>query len=234
MNGARALAFALTLAGLSAPPAAAQTPAASPGAREVAVPAGDPRDATPAAPARAEIRLVVLGDRFPQSLADAVASGLARALDVRVVPLGRSPLPHAAFYPPRGRYRADALLEHLHGLVAVVPAGTRILALTDVDISTSKGPHADWGVFGLADLGGPAGVVSSYRLQRKARDADQVRFRVVSTAVHEAGHTLGLPHCPEARCVMQDAEGGIANTDGGTGLLGPACRAQLDATLPAR
>jgi archaemetzincin len=186
-----------------------------------------------AQPVRAEVRLVVLGD-FPPDLVDAVAAGLARSLQVRVVPAGRVPLPPSAWYAPRQRYRADKLIDHLAGLVKDAPAGTRILGLTAVDISTTKGEHADWGVFGLAHLGGPAGVISSHRLRRKARDAEHLRFRVVSTAVHEAGHTLGLEHCPEPRCVMQDAEGGIANTDTGTGEPGPACRAKLDALVPLR
>ncbi len=186
-----------------------------------------------AQPARAEVRLVVLGD-FPPALVDAVAAGLARSLEVRVAPVGRAPLPREAYYAPRKRYRADRLIEHLAGQLREAPAGTRILGLTSVDISTTKGPHADWGVFGLAHLGGPAAVISLHRLRRNARDPEHLRFRVVSTAVHEAGHTLGLPHCPEARCVMQDAEGGIANTDDGTGEPGPACRARLDVLVPVR
>ena len=81
---------------------------------------------------------------------------------------------------------------------------------------------------------GQAAVVSSYRLRRKAKDRAHVQFRVASTAVHEVGHTFGLPHCPEQRCVMQDAEGGIANTDTGTGTLGPQCRADIDEAFPVR
>ena len=27
-------------------------------------------------------------------------------------------------------------------------------------------------------------------------------------AIHELGHTQGLPHCPEKSCYMRDAEGG--------------------------
>ena len=45
---------------------------------------------------------------------------------------------------------------------------------------------------------------------------------------------FGLDHCPEERCVMQDAEGGIENTDTGTGRLGPECRATLEAEHPLR
>jgi archaemetzincin len=53
--------------------------------------------------------------------------------------------------------------------------------------------------------------------------------------MHEIGHTLGLPHCPVKGCLMEDAEGAVATTDGEHDLC-PACRARLTATghrLPA-
>jgi archaemetzincin len=96
-----------------------------------------------------------------------------------------------------------------------------------VDISTAKDRYVDWGIFGLGDIGGQAAVTSFFRLRRNARDSAQVVFRLRSTAVHEVGHTLGLDHCDEPRCVMLDAEGSIQNTDGGTGHLGPKCRNEL-------
>jgi archaemetzincin len=32
-------------------------------------------------------------------------------------------------------------------------------------------------------------------------------------AVHEIGHTLGLPHCPTRACLMEDAMGKVVTTD---------------------
>ncbi len=182
------------------------------------------------AAAPVDVRIVVLG-RVPAPLVTAVKEGLEAALPVRVTSVDRRRLPRSAWYAPRKRYRADKLLDHLAALIGDAPEGTRVLGITAKDISTTKGRHYDWGVFGLANLGGPSAVISTYRLRRKARDAAHVRFRVVSTAVHEAGHTLGLPHCAEHHCVMQDAGGSITNTDEGTGRLGPGCTAQLEALL---
>jgi len=31
--------------------------------------------------------------------------------------------------------------------------------------------------------------------------------------VHEAGHTLGIEHCPNRGCLMEDAEGQVATCD---------------------
>ncbi len=50
---------------------------------------------------------------------------------------------------------------------------------------------------------GNACVVSSFRLS-KANQQEQF-YKV---AIHELGHTQGLPHCEEKTCFMRDAEGG--------------------------
>lgn len=194
-------------------------------------PAAAPR---PAVATRAEVMLVELGPPFPEDLRLAVEQALRDELAVEVRWHEPIPLPRAAWYAPRKRWRADTLLEHLLTLVEDAPASTRVLGLTTKDISTTKGEHHDWGVFGLGYCPGQAAVISSHRLKRGATDREQLRFRVATTAVHEVGHTLGLDHCPEARCPMQDAQGGIENTDTSTGHLGPACRAELEAAHPLR
>jgi archaemetzincin len=192
----------------------------------------------PAAPTRATVTLVVLGT-FPRELVDAVEAALRAELQVEVRRTGELPLPRVAWYPPRHRYRADKILEYLHELPAAQPApgataAPRVLALTGVDISTTKGRYDDWGVFGLGEVGGRSAVLSDFRLRRGASGPDHLRRRVVSVAMHEIGHALGLPHCSEdaARCLMLDAEGSIRTVDTGNGHLGPACRALLDERSP--
>lgn len=209
--------------------ASAQAPRRDAGSRD----APRPPDPPPALGPRAEVTLIVLGE-FPEEMREAVAAGLRDELQVDVVDGGRAPLPQRAWYPPRRRYRAEKILDYLHARMQTAPRGARVLALTSVDISTTKPPHRDWGVLGLGDLGGSACVISTFRMRRSARDADHLRFRIVSTAVHEVGHTLGLEHCTEPRCVMNDAEGRIATIDNSTGRLGPECRAEVDRESPRR
>jgi len=185
----------------------------------------------PAPGTRGEVVLVTLGKVSPD-LVDEVETSLRDHLQVEVRRIAGLKLPKSAWYAPRKRWRADRLLEFLLEQIPDAPKTTRILGLTESDISTTKDPFPDWGIFGLGYSPGQAAVVSSYRLKKKAKNRAHVRFRVSNTAVHEVGHTFGLEHCTEARCPMQDAEGGIANTDGSDPDLGPECRAELEAAFP--
>jgi len=146
------------------------------------------------------------------------------AARVRVMPAG--PLPAAAFYPPRRRWRGERILDHLD---ATRPAGAvKVLAVTSCDVSVTKGAHADWGVLGVAELGGPAAVVSVHRMGRAGAPVAQRLGRV---ATHELGHAMGLPHCRTPGCVMNDACGSIRTVDRSSGEFCPACRARLRGLL---
>ena len=66
-------------------------------------------------------------------------------------------------------------------------------------------------VFGEAQLEGHCTVVSMHRLREEfyglpPRD-DLMRERLVKEAVHELGHTHGLRHCQDWRCVMSSSHG---------------------------
>ncbi|MEZ4426466.1 MAG: hypothetical protein R3A51_02105 [Nannocystaceae bacterium] len=204
--------------------------AAPPEAPEVRAP---PEAEQRLARVRGEVVLIPLGG-FPDELLAAVEEGLRAEYDVRVTRAESRPLPKDAYYAPRRRYRADTLLEYLLTQIEGTPRTTRALGLTTRDISVTNGPHKDWGVFGYGFVPGKAAVISSFRLRRRTRDKALVERRVVTTAIHEIGHTFGLDHCNEhgERCPMLDAEGSIVNTDSSTGHLGPGCRASLERAYP--
>lgn len=182
---------------------------------------------------RGEVVLVTLGKVSPD-IVDEVEAQLRAHLQVDVRRIDGMKLPKAAWYAPRKRWRADKLLDFLLEQIPDAPQTTRILGLTESDISTTKDPFPDWGIFGLGFAPGQAAVVSSYRLKKKAKNRAHVLFRVSNVAIHEVGHTFGLQHCEEANCPMQDAEGGITNTDTANADLGPECQAELDAAFPIR
>jgi archaemetzincin len=151
-----------------------------------------------------------------------VAAALRAFFPIEVRMLDCQELPQAAYYPPRRRYRAERLLAYLNRRMP--KDGWRILGLTDVDISTTKGNIADWGVMGLGELPGTATVISSFRCRKKARGPAHAAQRLAKVAVHEIGHTLGLEHCPNRGCLMEDAMGKVVTTDRERDFC-PRCRA---------
>lgn len=139
-------------------------------------------------------------------------------------------MPKVAYYKPRKRHRADKLLIVLGRIAAAQDTRCRaIVGLTSQDISTTKGKHVDWGIFGLGEVWGTSCVVSSHRLTRKLGKKDHKKglIRVVKVAIHEVGHVLGLHHCGTPKCVMNDAEGTIKTVDNETGDFCDECQAFL-------
>jgi len=153
---------------------------------------------------------------------DQVVAALRAFYPIGVRVLDCQELPKTAYYPPRKRYRAERLLEYLKQQMP--KDGWRILGLTSVDISTTKGTFVDWGVMGLGELPGTATVISSFRCRKKTRDAHHAAERLAKVAVHEIGHTLGLPHCPTEGCLMEDAMGKVVTVDRETDFCS-RCRA---------
>ena len=107
--------------------------------------------------------------------------------------------PKNTFYQPRNRYRADSIIKYLR---TKTPNNCVTLALTNKDISVTKGKVADFGVMGLGYRPGKACVASSFRLNTKNKNEQFYKI-----AIHELGHTQGLKHCPDKTCFMRDAEG---------------------------
>lgn len=104
-----------------------------------------------------------------------------------------------AFHFSRNQYHSTSILEALD---QQAPKDySKILAIADVDLFIPILTH----VFGEAQMGGRAAMISTYRLIDGLPQADaDTSFlnRLIKEALHELGHTFRLKHCPDPACIM--------------------------------
>jgi archaemetzincin len=153
----------------------------------------------------------------PQTLAHLIED-LAASFGIHTQPLPAVDEPSTAYHPARGQYRAAELL----AAVSRTAGARHALGVTDVDLYEGDLNF----VFGLAQSPGRAAIISTARLRRGADEA-RFRERVLKEAVHELGHTLGLPHCRDRQCVMYFSNT-LADTDRKGSRFCPVCRARLN------
>jgi hypothetical protein len=77
-------------------------------------------------------------------------------------------------------------------------------------------------VFELAESEGRVALISFARLGANA-DPGKARARALKEALHELGHTLGLGHCDNSRCVMRFSNC-LAEADWNTGRFCARCQ----------
>jgi archaemetzincin len=99
----------------------------------------------------------------------------------------------------RNQYHSTAILDRL--AAGIPPHAIRVLGIVQVDLFIPILTH----VYGEAQLGGQACIVSTFRLN-EGRSGINVPpkyiERIVKEAIHELGHTFNLRHCPEPACIM--------------------------------
>lgn len=142
----------------------------------------------------------------PERLMARAIAALAREYATPIVRLRFEDRPARTYDAVRRQHSSRVVLAWLAERVSADPGSSgppdRLLAVTDVDLFI---PVLTF-VFGEAQLGGRAAVVSLARLT-EAADASRLAARVCKEAVHEMGHTFGLVHCAAPACVMSRSPG---------------------------
>jgi archaemetzincin len=147
------------------------------------------------------VKIYILPLRFEDdSLLQDLSSALAEVFKLPVELLHRPFSLTDGHDSVRNQYNSTWILSKLP---EIVPEGDcKVLAVTSVDLYV---PVLTF-VFGEAQLGGKAAVVSSFRLRDELYglppNPQLLRERLGKEAVHELGHTFGIVHCRDPMCVM--------------------------------
>lgn len=173
-----------------------------------------------------EVLLVALND-VELNLLERLSSELMEILPLIEFKVSdeRFNIPVEAYNARRRQYNSDVIMMYYAKSVK-----RRTLLVTYVDLYTSKLNF----IFGQAESPGLLAIVSLARLDtRFYGDSFNERLfmdRAVKEAVHEIGHTYGLRHCSNSRCVMYFSNS-ILDTDFKFKLPCISCMRKLTAVL---
>ena len=185
-------------------------------------------------PAKETIVGLLPYEGMPADKALFIKKAIEEYYGVKVCILDAEALPKSAFINIKSpRYRADSLI----AIQKRAKADTidYVMGLTEKDISAPRYENGeikkpawkynDFGIMGLAYRPGNSAVVSDFRLKHQDKARQFTRFKKV--ALHEFGHNLGLPHCPDKKCVMTSAMESIKAIDNEEATLCTKCKAKI-------
>ena len=166
------------------------------------------------------IRIVELGD-VPKKYTDVLVQELNKKGSViKFTVTGKMALPDTAKDKYRSQYKAEELLK--------MTSDARTLLVTSADLYAANRNF----VFGLNKDSGPC-IVSTARLDPvfygNGTSFAATAERLVKEATHEVGHTLGLRHCENMKCVMSFSQH-FSDVDAKSSDFCKSCEVQLAAS----
>jgi archaemetzincin len=175
-------------------------------------------------------------DSFSKAKTDTIIKTISHFYNLKTIILPEEKLPKSAFTNYKApRFRADSLIKIQKRKLP--DSIDFIIGLTEKDICITKlekdgsvkkpiNKYTDFGIMGLGYCPGKSCIVSTFRLKNKNENIFLSRFKKV--CIHEVGHNLGLPHCPNKKCVMTDAVERIASIDNANLELCEACKSMIN------
>ena len=146
--------------------------------------------------------IIPMGD-IDKGLLNTIKNSLKVKFNAECIVLGSIIVPESAYDKERQQFLCSSIIEELKSHIEDRDMySTRVLGVVDVDIYA---PQLNY-IFGQADVGNGICVISLARLNEEfyGREADEelLKKRAIKEAMHEIGHTYGMGHCFDARCVM--------------------------------
>lgn len=137
-----------------------------------------------------------IDDEILRNISDHLKETFRRCVDIGP----EMPVPQVSYNPERRQYLSTAILEEM--LVFRGKDIERVLGVADKDLYV---PELNF-VFGEADISSGVTVISIIRLRQEfygsRGNRELLIERSIKEAVHELGHTYGLGHCSDYRCIM--------------------------------
>lgn len=180
-----------------------------------------------------KVLLQALG-HIPDNVMEDVAFRLSRVFKSLTFDISQKHIdvPTHAFNEGRRQYNSSIILEELSHLYnkGVFEGYERVIGLVDVDAYV-LGLNF---VFGEALLNGPVAIVYLARLKPEfyggPSNYELFIERICKEIVHELGHTIGLRHCANPRCVMHFSNS-IIDTDYKSMLFCARCQSIISRIL---
>ncbi|MBW1887961.1 MAG: archaemetzincin family Zn-dependent metalloprotease [Deltaproteobacteria bacterium] len=165
-----------------------------------------------------------IGDLEDTSLLNQISREINRIFThpTEIVPLLKDV--NFALDPVRNQYHSTVILEKLERLSSVNTM--KVLGITMVDLFIPILTH----VYGEAQLGGKACIVSTHRLKEdlSLTGSRHIYYnRITKEAIHELGHTFNLRHCPDHFCIMHYCRT-VKDVDGKSDQLCRYCKTLLE------